>query len=137
MLAVVLLLAAGCGKEKNEVSVPKGMVQVNFCQQGTFGAPFSDLTAEKGFVNLTRGSVPVGYEPKPIEDGTTLWVVVYRAAQEQQTNGETVQTQSPLTGERATTEPPSDASNKSQFLREHVQFVRPMEVNSTVKGIKM
>ena len=59
------------------------------------------------------------------------------AAQEQQTNGETVQTQSPLTGERATTEPPSDASNKSQFLREHVQFVRPMEVNSTVKGIKM
>lgn len=94
MLAVVLLLAAGCGKEKNEVSVPKGMVQVNFCQQGTFGAPFSDLTAEKGFVNLTRGSVPVGYDPKPIEDGTTLWVVVYEGAQGQEVHGEIVEVKS-------------------------------------------
>lgn len=57
--------------------------------------------------------------------------------QEQQTDGGTAQTQSPPTGERATTEPPSDMSNQSQFIREHVQIVRPMEANSTVKGIKM
>ena len=59
------------------------------------------------------------------------------AAQEQQADGGRAQTQSLPTGERATTEPPSDMSNQSQFIREHVQIVRPMEANSTVKGIKM
>ncbi len=59
------------------------------------------------------------------------------ATQEPQPDGGTEQTQSPPTGERATTEPPSDAPNRSQFLREHVQFVRPMETNSMTKGIKM
>ena len=44
--------------------------------------------------------------------------------QEQQTDGGTAQTQSPPTGERTATEPPSDAPNQSQFLREHVQIVR-------------
>ena len=48
------------------------------------------------------------------------------AVQGQQTDCETVQTQSPPTGERATTEPPSDMSNQSQFIREHVQIVRPI-----------
>ncbi len=47
------------------------------------------------------------------------------AAQEQQTDGKTAQTQSPPTEERATTEPSSDMSNQSQFIREHVQIVRP------------
>lgn len=37
---------------------------------------------------------------------------------------EAVQTQSPPTGERTTTEQPSDAMNQSQFLREHVQIVK-------------
>lgn len=59
------------------------------------------------------------------------------AAQEQQTEVKTVQTQSPPTGERATTEPPSDVPHKSQFLREHVQFVKPMDTNSATKGIKI
>ena len=60
-----------------------------------------------------------------------------QAAQEQQTEVKTVQTQSPPTGERATTEPPSDVPHKSQFLREHVQFVKPMDTNSATKGIKI
>ena len=59
------------------------------------------------------------------------------AGQEQQPNGETIQAQLPPAGERATTEPPSDVPNRSQFIREHVQIVRPMEANSSIKGIKM
>ena len=58
------------------------------------------------------------------------------AAQEQPDGG-TMQTQSPTTGERITTEQPYDVPNRSQFLREHVQIVRPIEANNTVKGIKM
>ena len=57
------------------------------------------------------------------------------AAQEQQTEGGTVQTQSPPTGERVTTEPPSDALDRSQFLREHVQFVRVTDTNT--QGMKI
>ena len=61
------------------------------------------------------------------------------AAQEQQADGGTAQTQSSPTGERATTEPLSDAPNRSQFLREHVQFVRPKSVTDQVscKGFKI
>ena len=43
------------------------------------------------------------------------------AAQEQRTDSGTIQTQSPPTGERAIKEPPSDMSNQSQFVREHVR----------------
>ena len=46
------------------------------------------------------------------------------AVQEQQADSGTEQTQSPSTGDQTTTEPPSDAPNQSQFLREHVQIVR-------------
>lgn len=77
MLAAVLLLAAGCSKEENKASVPEGMIQVNFSQQGTFGAPFTDLKAKKESISPTRGNVPEGYTPQPIEDGTTLWIAVY------------------------------------------------------------
>lgn len=56
---------------------------------------------------------------------------------QKQTDSGTVQTQSPPTGKRITTEQPSDVPNRSQFLREHVQIVRPIETNNTVKGIKM
>lgn len=61
------------------------------------------------------------------------------AAQEQQADGGTAQTQSPPTGERATTEPLSDAPNRSQFLREYVQFVRPKSITDQVscKGFKI
>ena len=59
------------------------------------------------------------------------------AVQEQQTDGGTAQAQSPPTGERATVEPSSDLPNQSQFLREHVQFVRSMTTNTTTKGLKM
>ncbi|WP_444092132.1 hypothetical protein [Bacteroides sp.] len=59
------------------------------------------------------------------------------AAQEQQTDGGTAQTQSPPTVEGATTEPPADAPNRSQFLREHVQLVSPINAKSTIKGMKM
>ncbi|WP_297861290.1 helicase-related protein [uncultured Alistipes sp.] len=58
------------------------------------------------------------------------------AVQEQQADGGTAQTQSPPTGEGATTEPPADTPNRSRFLREHVQFVRPM-ANKTTTGIKI
>lgn len=59
------------------------------------------------------------------------------AVQEQQADSGTTQAQSPPTGERTTTEPPADAPNQPQFLREHVQLVRPMTTNTTTKGIKM
>ncbi len=57
--------------------------------------------------------------------------------QEQQTDGEMTQTQSPPTVERTPTDLPSDTPNQSQFLRGHVQFINPMNANSTVKGIKI
>ena len=47
------------------------------------------------------------------------------AAQEQQADGGTTQTQLPPTEERATTEPPADAPHKTSHLREQVQYVRP------------
>ena len=47
LLAAAGLLATGCSKEKSEAAVPEGMVQVNFCQEGSFGAPFSDLKTAK------------------------------------------------------------------------------------------
>ncbi|MCX4282841.1 MAG: hypothetical protein OSJ35_08950 [Alistipes sp.] len=61
------------------------------------------------------------------------------ATQEQQADGGTAQTQSPPTEERATTEPPADAPNRSQFLREHVQFVRPQTITTETqaKGFKI
>jgi len=62
------------------------------------------------------------------------------AAQEQQADGGTAQTQSPPTGERATTELPSDAPNRSQFRREHVLFVRPKPIeiiSGQSKGFKI
>ena len=60
------------------------------------------------------------------------------AVQEQQADGGTAQTQSSPTGERATTEPPADAPNRSQFLREHVHVVRPLPIiaNGQAKGLK-
>ena len=62
------------------------------------------------------------------------------AVQEQQADGGTAQRQSPLTRERATTEPPSDAPNRSQFRREHVLFVRPKPIeiiSGQSKGFKI
>ena len=57
-------------------------------------------------------------------------------AQEQQADSGMVQTQSaPI--ERATAEPLSDVSNQSQFLPEHMQFVRPTGTNNMAKGIKI
>ena len=47
------------------------------------------------------------------------------AAQEQQADGGTAQTQLPPTEERATTEPPADAPHKTSHLREQVQYMRP------------
>ena len=60
------------------------------------------------------------------------------AVQEQQADGGTAQTQSSPTGERATTEPPADAPNRSQFLREHVHVLRPLPIiaNGQAKGLK-
>ena len=60
------------------------------------------------------------------------------ATQEQQADGGTAQTQSPPTGERATTEPSADAPNRSQFLREHVHVLRPLPIiaNGQAKGLK-
>ncbi len=60
------------------------------------------------------------------------------AVQEQQADGGTAQTQSSPTGERATTEPPADAPNRSQFLREHVHVLRllPIIANGQAKGLK-
>ena len=77
LLAAAGLLATGCSKEKSEAAVPEGMVQVNFCQEGSFGAPFSDLKTAKEAVP-TRGNVPEPYKPGPIADGTTIWVAVYK-----------------------------------------------------------
>ncbi len=61
------------------------------------------------------------------------------AVQEQQADGGTAQTQSPPTGEGAIMEPPSDAPNRSQFLREHVQLVSPASLIGTTssKGVKI
>ncbi len=60
------------------------------------------------------------------------------ATQEQQADCGTAQTQLPPTGERATTEPPADTPNRSQFLREHVHVLRPLPViaNGQAKGLK-
>ena len=54
--------------------------------------------------------------------------------QEQQANNVQITT---APAGQSTTKSPSDMSNQSQFIREHVQIVRPMEANSAVKGIKM
>lgn len=60
--------------------------------------------------------------------------------QEQQADSGTEQTQSPPTGDQTTTEPTSDVPNQSQFLREHVQIVRPKPIDITKrqdKGFKI
>lgn len=45
----LVLLAAGCSKEElSPDAVPEGMVQVDFCQSGTFGAPLSDFKSRAG-----------------------------------------------------------------------------------------
>ncbi len=57
------------------------------------------------------------------------------AAQEQQTEGGQIKTA--LAGQTAT-ESPSDMSNQSQFMREHVHVVRPLPIiaNGQAKGLK-
>ncbi len=88
LTAAFLLLSAGCDKEGTSPHiVPEGMVRVDFCQSGTFGAPFSDLkTSAKGVAS--RANVPESYTPGPIEDGTTMWVAVYEGTPEDAENAE-------------------------------------------------
>lgn len=93
---VLTLLAAGCSNEEPAPdAVPEGMVKVDFCQSGTFGAPLSDLKTRAGGTDIPVNPAPDGsgtlpYQPRPIEDGTTLWVAVYRGTPDDATNAEFV-----------------------------------------------
>lgn len=89
LLAALLLLAAACSRDEGgEPAIPEGMVQVNFRAPGTYGAPFSDLKQTRGEADAQHeipskpdsddGGQLVQYKPQPIEDGVTLWVIVYK-----------------------------------------------------------
>lgn len=85
LAAIGIFLTAACSHDDLSLKPsPEGMIRVNFCQTGTYGAPLSDLKSNALRATDETGKIPNDpdtqqpYQPTPIADGTTLWVAIYQ-----------------------------------------------------------